>query len=131
MVGRFHGGAAFPACVRVLSYNLYVETMHGNTAITVTFLPTGMTGRAEAGDTILDVALRHRVPLEHECGGNCACTTCRVLVCEGSENLTSMEEAEADRLTTADDRSETSRLSCQAIVRRGAVTVYVVEPGTG
>ena len=33
--------------------------------------------------SLLDVALNVGVPLEHVCGGNCACTTCHVIVTAG------------------------------------------------
>src|SRR6266849_7881022 len=37
--------------------------------------------------SILDVLLAHGVPLEHACGGNCACTTCHVVVKQGFQQL--------------------------------------------
>ena len=66
--------------------------------------------------SILDVALHFDIPLEHACGGNCACTTCHVIVRAGMENLSEMQDEEADRLDTAWDLTPTSRLGCQAIV---------------
>ncbi len=93
----------------------------------VTFLPEGVTVQAQQGDTILDAALHNGVELAHECGGNCACTTCHVLVLAGSENLSPMEEAEEDRLRTAEGRMPNSRLGCQALLRGGEVTVFIPE----
>ena len=86
--------------------------------------------------SLLDVALNFDVPLEHACGGSCACTTCHVIVRDGMDNLSPMEDAEADRLDTAWDLTPDSRLGCQAIVR-GDVTCelpaytrnYVTEGG--
>ena len=37
--------------------------------------------------SLLDIALAHDIPLEHNCEGSCACTTCHVIVREGEENL--------------------------------------------
>ncbi len=71
--------------------------------------------------SLLDVALNFDVPLEHVCGGNCACTTCHVVVLEGMTNLTEMEDHEADRLDTAWDLAPTSRLACQAVVKGDVV----------
>lgn len=88
----------------------------------VTFLPQNLTCEARTGDTLLDVALDNEIDLEHDCGGNCACTTCHVLIQEGAENLSLMEEVEEDRLCTALKRQPNSRLGCQALVR-GDVTV--------
>ncbi len=79
---------------------------------------------ARPGQTILDVALDHHIPLEHNCGGSCACTTCHVMVREGMKNLSDMEEDEADRLDTAEGLTLTSRLGCQARIR-GDVVVEI------
>jgi 2Fe-2S ferredoxin len=74
--------------------------------------------------SILDVCLGHHVELEHACGGNCACTTCHVIVKEGLKNLSQIDDREADRLDTAEGLTLTSRLGCCAIVK-GDVTVEI------
>ena len=66
--------------------------------------------------SLLDIALNHGVPLEHACGGSCACTTCHVVIRQGMANLSGMEDDEADRLDTAWDLTTESRLGCQAVV---------------
>ncbi len=71
--------------------------------------------------SLLDVALNFDVPLEHVCGGNCACTTCHVIVREGMANLSDMEDDETDRLDTAWDLTPSSRLACQAVVKGDVV----------
>jgi 2Fe-2S ferredoxin len=71
--------------------------------------------------SLLDVALNFDLPLEHVCGGNCACTTCHVIVRRGTANLSEMQDEEADRLDTAWDLTPESRLACQAIVRGDVV----------
>ena len=71
--------------------------------------------------SLLDVALNFGIPLEHTCGGNCACTTCHVWVKQGKELLSEMEDDEADRLDTAWDLKPQSRLGCQAVVRGDVV----------
>ncbi len=83
----------------------------------VTFLPQNLTYEARTGDTLLDIALDNGIDLEHDCGGNCACTTCHVLIQGGAENVSPMEEVEEDRLSTAPKRQSNSRLGCQALVR--------------
>ena len=72
-------------------------------------------------DSLLDVAKNLDVPLEHACGGSCACTTCHVIVRQGMEHLSEMEDNEADRLDTAWDLTTTSRLGCQAVVKGDVV----------
>lgn len=100
----------------------------------ITFLPEKVTfefdleklpysGHGKPG-SILDIALNFDFPLEHACGGNCACTTCHVVVKEGEKNLSEMEEDEEDRLFQAADLTLHSRLGCQAVVR-GDVVVEI------
>jgi len=87
--------------------------------------------------SLLDVALNVGLPLEHVCGGNCACTTCHVVVTSGEHNLSPLEDDEADRLDTAWDLTPRSRLACQAVVRGDveceipAYTRNYVEEGGG
>ncbi len=66
--------------------------------------------------SLLDVALNLGLPLGHTCGGNCACTTCHVVVKSGANHLSELAEAEADRLDTAWEVTPRSRLACQAVV---------------
>jgi ferredoxin, 2Fe-2S len=102
----------------------------------VTFLPLNKTVEvddekyplADHGKpgSLLDIALANDIDLEHNCGGSCACTTCHVIVKEGAENLSEMQEDEEDRLDTAVGLTIRSRLGCQAVVH-GDVVVEVPE----
>lgn len=83
-----------------------------------------ITLEAKEGQTILDVALDNHIDLEHNCGGNCACTTCHVIIREGVNHLTEMDEDEEDRLDTAEGLTLTSRLGCQARIK-GDVVVEI------
>jgi len=67
-------------------------------------------------ESLLDVCLNAGIHLEHACGGNCACTTCHVIVREGMDNLSEMDDDEADRLQMAPGLTLRSRLGCQCIV---------------
>jgi 2Fe-2S ferredoxin len=67
-------------------------------------------------ESFLDIAKNFDIPLEHACGGSCACTTCHVIVREGEDNLSPMEDDEADRLDTAWGLTAQSRLGCQAVI---------------
>jgi 2Fe-2S ferredoxin len=71
--------------------------------------------------SLLDIAKNLDIPLEHACGGSCACTTCHVVVREGAHNLSDMQDDEVDRLDTAWDVTPDSRLGCQAVVRGDVV----------
>src|SRR5574341_1317874 len=80
----------------------------------ITFPQVNKTFEAPDGFTILEVALNNDIDLEHNCGGNCACSTCHVVVSEGYENLSAKTDEEQDMLNEAEGLSETSRLSCQS-----------------
>ncbi|HET9491219.1 MAG TPA: 2Fe-2S iron-sulfur cluster-binding protein [Methylomirabilota bacterium] len=100
----------------------------------VTFLPLNVTVEVDDAKypladhgkpgSLLGVALAHHIGLEHNCGGNCACTTCHVIVREGDKNLSEMEADEEDRLDTATGLTIHSRLGCQAVVQ-GDVVVEI------
>ncbi|MCK6555095.1 2Fe-2S iron-sulfur cluster-binding protein [Candidatus Binatia bacterium] len=77
--------------------------------------------------SILDVLLGHGIHIEHACGGNCACTTCHVIVRQGYECLSEPQENELDLLDKAPGLTPTSRLSCQALVG-DAPEITVVVP---
>ncbi len=75
-------------------------------------------------ESLLDICIEFGVHLEHACGGSCACTTCHVIVREGLENLSEMEDDEADRLEMAPGLTLRSRLGCQCVVT-GDVVVEI------
>jgi 2Fe-2S ferredoxin len=75
-------------------------------------------------ESFLNVALENGVPLEHACGGSCACTTCHLIIREGMQNLSEMDDAEADRLDTAWDLTTSSRLGCQAVIKGDVVAEF-------
>jgi 2Fe-2S ferredoxin len=72
-------------------------------------------------ESFLDVAMNLGIHLEHACGGSCACTTCHVIIRKGMQNLSDMEDNEADRLDTAWDLTTESRLGCQAVIKGDVV----------
>jgi 2Fe-2S ferredoxin len=78
--------------------------------------------------SFLDVAKNCGVGLEHACGGNCACTTCHVVIKKGEEMLSPMEDDEADRLDMAADLTLHSRLGCQAVIEKNEGEIVVEIP---
>ncbi len=78
--------------------------------------PDGAVLDAQAGETIMDVALRNRIAIEHACENSCACTTCHVVVREGFDSLDESDELEDDMLDKAWGLEPESRLGCQAKV---------------
>ena len=113
----------------------------------VTFLPANETFEFESGklpyqdhgkpESLLDIAMNNGFHLEHACGGNCACTTCHVVVKQGAGNLSEEDDDELDRVETAADYQVGSRLGCQAVVKGDVVVEipawnrnYISEGGT-
>ncbi|WP_346350790.1 ISC system 2Fe-2S type ferredoxin [Oceanimonas sp. AH20CE76] len=78
--------------------------------------PEGAALEAKTGETVLDVALRNGIDIEHACEKSCACTTCHVIVREGFDSLEESTELEDDMLDKAWGLEPESRLGCQAVV---------------
>ncbi|MDN7124429.1 ISC system 2Fe-2S type ferredoxin [Pseudidiomarina terrestris] len=76
--------------------------------------PEGTAVEASDGETVLDVALRNGIGIEHACEKVCACTTCHVYVREGYDSLAEINDDEDDMLDKAWGLDPDSRLSCQA-----------------
>jgi 2Fe-2S ferredoxin len=91
----------------------------------LTFLPMNVTVEVNPeelpyGDhglpgSILDIALKHGVELDHACGGVCACSTCHVILRQGLESCNDPTDAEEDQLDDAYGLTPHSRLGCQCI----------------
>jgi len=104
--------------------------------IRLTFLPDNRTFEFEHGklpyqdhgkpQSILDIALNFNFHLEHACGGNCACTTCHVVIKKGKELLSEMSDDEADRLDMAADLQLNSRLGCQVVIEKAGEVVVEI-----
>jgi adenylate cyclase len=78
----------------------------------VFFQPDNLEVETNDDETILQASLKAGIPHTHACGGMARCSTCRVMVTEGSENLlprNSKEQAMANKLHFTPD----IRLACQ------------------
>ena len=87
--------------------------------------PEGAAVEAKQGETILDVALRNGISIEHAYEKSCACTTCHVIVREGFYSLNESDELEEDMLDKAWGLEPESRLGCQACVRDEDLVVEI------
>ena len=84
---------------------------------TVTY--TGINQQVECNDpdsTLLECSMMNQIPHMHECGGNGRCTTCRVRVMDGGDNLSrkTVLEQETAHLRRWDP---SIRLACQCYVK--------------
>ena len=93
----------------------------------VTFLhPEGKSGEVIRGQSLLEAAEALGFSLNHDCGGNASCTTCRVEVQVGEENLSEIDFDEQDLLDREALSERWHRLGCQSRVL-GDVIVRVPE----
>ena len=74
------------------------------------------------GQSILQASLEAGIPHFHVCGGNARCSTCRILVLEGMENLSEMNEKEI-ALRKRISLPPNVRLACQTYVESEPVVV--------
>jgi uncharacterized 2Fe-2S/4Fe-4S cluster protein (DUF4445 family) len=79
---------------------------------TIVFVNEGKAGSVQDGTTVLQAALDLGVKISHVCGGLGTCSTCRVEVVVGGENLSALNPQEM-----AYDMGNGRRLGCQARVQ--------------
>jgi len=93
----------------------------------VTFLlPERRSGEVEVNTSLLEASKLLGCRLNHDCGGNASCTTCRGEVQMGAESLSEIDFDEQDLLDREALSEPWHRLGCQAKVL-GDVVVRVPE----
>jgi 2Fe-2S ferredoxin len=98
-------------------------------SVEIKFEPDGLTGIIAEGSYLWDAAKRMGVRLPAECEGRGECDTCAVNVIEGATLLSSLTEAERERLSP--ERLATGeRLACQTRVLHGGTLVLRPVPAT-
>lgn len=99
--------------------------------ITVNFiLPDDSIKSVEAneGESVLQVANFHGIPLDGACGGSLACATCHVIVEKKWFSNMQISDEENDMLDLAFGLKETSRLACQIILTKEMDGIEVTIP---
>jgi ferredoxin len=81
----------------------------------VQILPDDVNVQIKAGTSLLAAAAVGDVELMHSCGGIGACTSCRVRILSGREQLSPIGRAEREQLKES-GILETHRLACQTMV---------------
>ena len=76
----------------------------------------------DEGQSILSASLEAGIPHFHECGGNAKCSTCRILVLKGQEDLCAPNNKEL-KLKKLLGFNDSIRLSCQTTVTGNSVVV--------
>lgn len=75
-----------------------------------------------SNESILKASLKKEVPFCCECGGKARCSTCRILIIKGEENLSEINAAEA-KLRSYFELPKNVRLACQTFVKSGSVKI--------
>ncbi len=70
----------------------------------------------QAGESILEVALKNNIDLHHNCGGVCACSTCHLYVDKGEDLIEELTDREEDFIDRAINPRLSSRLGCQCVL---------------
>ncbi len=78
--------------------------------------------RVQQGQSLLEASLSAGIPHFHVCGGNARCSTCRVLILAGKEQLSSRNEKEK-ALKEKMHFSDEVRLACQTHVEGDGLKV--------
>jgi 2Fe-2S ferredoxin len=92
----------------------------------VRFLPNQREASIPAGKTLLEAAIKARVPLSHRCGGNGQCLTCKVIV-DKQDTVTPLNDKESRMLgETMIDQGY--RLACQCSIRGDTVVKLPESP---
>jgi 2Fe-2S ferredoxin len=82
----------------------------------------------EAGQTLLEIALKNEIELHHNCGGVCACTTCHLYVEKGMDFIDEITDREEDFIDRAVNPRLNSRLGCQSLLNEGGGEIEVLIP---
>lgn len=91
----------------------------------LTFLPSGRSVKARAGQNVIQAARSARIVIPQRCGGHASCQMCKVIVEQGE--LSPPSALELRKLPETDLRTGI-RLSCQAHVTAQDCVVRIPEP---
>lgn len=70
---------------------------------------------ADTGQSLMQVAIDNAVPgIDADCGGDCACGTCHVILTEGwGDRVPAPNDDEEAMLSMTPEKTANSRLACQ------------------
>lgn len=87
--------------------------------------PQGCEFEAKEGTMLAKALLQAGVAVPHACEFSGACATCHVIVEEGLDSLSEMDDLESDRLDNAWGVTEKSRLSCRAYIGKEDLVIRI------
>jgi adenylate cyclase len=106
----------------LFNFNVIASTMQTSRSYWIEFIGDRSI-KVEEGQTILEASLAAGIPHYHACGGNAKCSTCRILVIEGLDNITPPTEAEK-ALQKILFFPPHVRLACQSYVQGSPIHVH-------
>lgn len=80
----------------------------------------------EQGRKVIELIHENYIDWMHACGKKGRCTTCKMIVCSGMENLEPVNERE-QFFKEKGRLKDNERLSCQAIFNEGEIRIRVAE----
>ncbi|KAI9700672.1 MAG: hypothetical protein M1836_002041 [Candelina mexicana] len=116
------------------THNAVLAPLNTDERRRITFVDkTGASHPCEVADgvTLLEVAKSEGLEVEGACGGDCACSTCHVIVTSPSRYnaIDAPTDRENDMLDMAFEVTDTSRLGCQVKVDKRLEGLEVKLPG--
>ena len=78
--------------------------------------------------SLLEVALKNKIDLHHNCGGVCACSTCHLYVNSGEAFIEELTDKEEDFIDRAVNPRISSRLGCQCVLLDDTGIIEVTLP---
>jgi len=91
------------------------------------FEPMGQKVALGQAESILDLALKNKIHIDHSCGGSGSCGTCRVKVIQGGAGLAEMNFVE-EAMARSRGFSVDERLACQVEPIDGLVVMVPDSP---
>ena len=82
----------------------------------------------QSGQTLLEICLKHKVEIPHECGGVCFCRTCHVYIEKGFLFFEDESKREKDFIERIPNRDSSSRLACQCLLNEGQGEIEIRLP---
>lgn len=83
-------------------------------------LPDNKNVEASHEESVLECLLRNKIELDHSCGGNGTCGTCRIFIENGLELLPPPNEIEQEFIQER-GFAKNERLACQTLAQAGLV----------
>lgn len=81
---------------------------------------------AETERKVIELIHESYIDWMHACGKKGRCTTCKMIVVDGAENLSSQTDRE-EFFRSKGRLNKSERLSCQAKLQKGEITIRVAE----